>query len=122
DAAGAQDRARGAVRDGQLWRQDAHVARARQEDLVVGEEPLILVDLLGHDLDEAVNLLHALGRDVATDPAVANVADGHARATAHLVDVEDALALAERVEQWREEGPDIGGERADRNAVRGDAL
>src|SRR5262245_210027 len=122
DAAGTQDRARGAVGDGQLGRQDAHVARPRQEDLVVGEQSLVFVDLLGHDLDEAADLLHAFGRYVATDPAVADVAYRHARATAHLVDIKDALTLAERVEQRCEEGPNIGREGADGDAVRGDAL
>ena len=102
---------------------DALAHAALQEDGVVVDERLVLGAPgrhLGHEL--AALLDPAVGQVVA-HAAEAEVVEHHARAADRLEQVEDLLAVAERVEdQGRAQGREVGGERADADLVAGDAV
>jgi hypothetical protein len=122
DAGGARIRAGDAVVDHVLLGDDALALRALQEDGVGVDERLVLLDLLGEHLEEVATALDPTVRQVVAHAAEAVVVEHHARARELLHEVEDDLAVAEHVEDHRRaERREVGGERADRHQVAGDA-
>src|SRR5689334_9446879 len=78
-----------------LPRHDPDVARAREPDLVLVEERLVLLEALREDADELAALLLPARRDVLGDAADLEVARVHALAARHLEQVEHQVALAD---------------------------
>ena len=115
-----RDRAGDAVLLAELRRQHADPFGPGQEDLVLGQQRLVLVDLARHLLDERSGPLDELVGQVAGDAAEADVARVHPDAGAEHEEVEDLLALAEAVDQRGEPGADVRAEGADGNQVAGD--
>ena len=102
-------------------RDDADVPRALQPDPVVGQELLVLGDFLIHDLAELPDLDVPAGGNVQRKPADAHGVVGQPRAAVLLEQVENELALAERVEEHGHR-PDVHGVGAQPEAMARDAL
>ena len=122
DAGGARVGAGDAVVDHVLLGDDALALGALQEDRVAVDQRLVLLDLGREHLEEVAALRGPAVGQVVAHAAEAVVVEHHARAGELLHEVEDDLAVAEHVEdhggaQRRE----VGGERADRDQVAGDA-
>ena len=122
DAGGAQDRAGDAEVDGVLGRQPADAQRARDEDLVVGQQPVEVVGADQRLLDTPTDALLEVGRDVPGHAAGAEVGVHQAVAGDLFEEVEQVLALAEGVDERRTEDAEVGTEGAEEHEVAGDAV
>ena len=100
---------------------DAHALRPLEPDAIVRQQRLVLVELAVHDLAELEDLLVPAGRDVQRQPADAHRVVREARAAELLEQIQDQLALAERVEEHRHRA-DVHRVRADPETVTRDAL
>ncbi len=120
--AGAAQR-RPAQSEGQRLRSadDADVLGALQPDPVVRQQLLVLDDFRVHDLAELEDLLVPAGRHLQRQPADAHRVVGEPCAAELLEEIENQLALAERVEEHRHRA-DVHRVRAEPQAVAGDAL
>ena len=101
-ARGAQQRPGDAEVEQRLLVERAHAAQAAQHDLVAVEQVAVLVDAVGHVVEELAALRLPARRDVLEDAADLDVARVHALAGGHLEQVEDLLALAEAVPEHRD--------------------
>ena len=97
-------------------RDDADALGALEPDAVVGEQLFVLVHLLRHDVAEREHLLVPADRDVERQAADAHRVVGEARAAELLEQIENQLALAERVEEHRHRA-DVHRVRAEPQAV-----
>ena len=100
-AGGAQQRAGDAELEQLLLGERADAAQALQDDLVVGEQVVVLIDARRHLIGELLELLGPAARDVLGDAADLEVARVHALAGGLLEEVEDQLAVAEAVPEHR---------------------
>ena len=92
-----------------------------QPDPVVREKLFVLLDLLRHDLAELEDLLVPARRDIERQTADPHGVVGEPRAAHLLEQIENQLALAERVEEHRHRA-DVHCVRADPQAVARDSL
>jgi hypothetical protein len=90
-------------------------------DVVLGQQPLELVDLRREPIEELLDLRMEPARQVLAQAADADVAREEAEAGNQLVDVEQQLTLADRIEQHRD-GADFQAVRADPDQMTGDPL
>ena len=103
---------------------DVEVAGALEPglpDRLAGQQLVVLVDALGHHLQELADLLDRARRQVLRDAAGTDVVVVHPQAGDHLEDVEHHLALAEAVEH-RRHGADLHAAGRDPHAVGGDPV
>ena len=94
---------------------------ALEPDLVARQQRLVVVDRLRHPLAELARLGIEAARDVLGEPADLEVARVHAVAGDELEQVEDQLALAERVPEHRDRA-ELERRRAEPDEVRVDAV
>ena len=92
-----------------------------QPDAVVRQQLFVLDDLRVHDLAELEDLLVPARRHLQRQPADAHRVVGQARAAELLEQIENQLALAERVEEHRHRA-DVHRVRAEPQAVAGNPL
>ncbi len=102
-------------------REDADALRPFQPDPVVREQAFVLIELAVHDVAELEDLLVPAGRNVERQAADAHRVVGEPRAAELLEEIENQLALAERVEEHRHRA-DVHRVRAEPQAVAGDPL
>ena len=102
DARRAQHRPGLAERDRVVGRQQPEPLGALEPDLVARQERLVVVDRLRHPVAELARLGVEAARDVLGEAADLEVARVHAVARDELEEVEDLLALAERVPEHRD--------------------
>src|SRR4030095_7057637 len=96
-------------------------SRALEPDAIVGQQLLVLADLLRHDGAELEDLLVPSNRDVEREAPDAHRVVREPRAAIFLEQIENELALAERVEEHRH-GADVHRVRADPQTMAGDPL
>ena len=101
DAGGAEHRAGDAGVDRQRGTETAHALGAREEDLVAREQGLELVEEGPVAADELLRAGQPVGRGIHAAAAEALVVAHHAGPAERLEEVEDLLALTERVHQRR---------------------
>ncbi len=104
-----------------VLRDDADAARPLQPDLVLRQQPFVLVDLGRELVQERRDRLVEPGRQILTQAADADVAREHPKAGDHFVDVQDLLAVAEAVHQHRH-GANFERVRPQAHQVAGDPL
>ena len=85
------------------------------------EDRLVLVDRLRHRVAERPRLVGEAGREVLGEPAHLDVARVQPRAARQLEEVEDGVAVVERVPEHRDR-PELEGRRAEPDEVRVDAV
>ena len=120
--AGAAQRRTGQTdRDRLEARDHADALRPLEPDAVVRQQLLVLADLLLHESAELADLLVPAGRDVERKSADAHRVVGQPRAAVLLEEVEDQLALAERVEEHGHRA-DVHRVRPEPEAMAGDPL
>ena len=100
---------------------DADALGALEPDAVVGEQLFVLVELLRHDVAELEHLLVPADGDVERQPTDAHRVVGETRAAVLLEQIENQLALAERVQEHRHRA-DVHRVRAEPQAVARDPL
>ena len=101
--------------------QDADVDRALLPDAVLRQELLVFVDTLVEGLREGTDLLNEPRREVVEEAADPHAVERQARAAVFLEEIEDDLALAERVEEGRHRA-EVDAGRREPEEVRRDAL
>ena len=123
DPGGAQHGAALPERDRVVGREQPDATRALEPDLVVVEDRLVVVDRLRHPRAELARLRVEAQRDVLREPARLEVARVHAHPGDHLEEVEDEVALAERVPEHRDRADlERGGAEVDEVRVDPDEL
>src|SRR5262249_15446375 len=98
----AQHGARAAVRQGQLLRQEADVRGSLYENVVDRQQGMILGDARLEVVEELLAVVHPAFGQVVVGAADRDVAVGEPGAADGLEQVEDHLALAERIEEGAE--------------------
>ncbi len=99
----------------------AHALGALLPDGVAGEQALVVVQALGHVVEEFADHGHGLRGEVLCDAAGADVGHVHAQARDGLEDVEDLLAVPEAVDHHRQ-GAQLHAGGGERDQVRGDPV
>ena len=118
---GAQQRAGDPELEQALAGDDPDPLRALEEDLVAVEQRLVLVDPRRHLVAEGAQLLLEADRDVLEDAADLEVAGVHPLPGRHLEQVEDRVALAQRVPEHRDRA-EVERGRAEPEQVRVDPV
>ncbi len=121
DAGPTGDRARDAVVVGDLLVQDADAQGAGLEDLVAGQQVLVLLEAIDHLANTLQRLREEALRHVLFQAARAEVTEVEPTAGRHLHRELDVLALAERIEGWGD-GAELGPERSEEHQVVDDAV
>ena len=121
DAGAAQRRAAQAERHRFLAEDDADAFGPLEPDPVVRQQLLVLGHLRVHDVAELEHLLVPARRQILRQPADPHRVVGEARAAELLEQIENQLALAERVEEHRHRA-DVHRVRADPEAMARDPL